>query len=137
MRAYFVILGLVVGAPVLAATGPAEVPPASYSEASYIDSEGCAFVRAEVGGRTTWVARLDASRQPVCGKAPSLASPLKLDNAVPVSYAPLSSATKPTKPAFRPAWDDGRLNPMRGPRSAAGDAAMRSIWTDGVPMNRR
>jgi len=34
---------------------------------------------------------------------------------------------------YRPAWSDGRLNPMRGPRSAAGDAQMAQIWDQGVP----
>ena len=30
-------------------------------------------------------------------------------------------------------WDDGRLNPMRGPRTAAGEEAMNQIWTRTVP----
>ena len=34
---------------------------------------------------------------------------------------------------YRPAWSDGRLNPMRGPRSAAGDAQIAQIWDQGVP----
>ena len=35
---------------------------------------------------------------------------------------------------YKQVWDDGRLNPNRGPRTAEGDAAMRRIWTDTVPM---
>ena len=31
------------------------------------------------------------------------------------------------------AWNDGRLNPFRGPRTAAGDAQMERIWTNTVP----
>jgi hypothetical protein len=37
-------------------------------------------------------------------------------------------------PGYRAVWDDGRLNPHRGPRTAAGDAQMRRLWTDTVPM---
>lgn len=34
---------------------------------------------------------------------------------------------------YRLAWTDGRLNPLRGVGTPAGDAAMRLIWTDDVP----
>jgi hypothetical protein len=135
MRAYLVIFAALIGAPASAA--PAELPPETYSATSYVDSEGCAFARAELGGQVTWVARLDANRQPVCGKTPSLARPLKVEHAVAVSYAPRRTQPKSAAQGFRPAWDDGRLNPHRGPRSAAGDDAMRRIWTDDVPMERR
>jgi hypothetical protein len=50
-------------------------------------------------------------------------------------YAPTGAATRGrVPPGWRPVWDDGRLNPNRGPRSTAGDAAMRRFWTDDVPM---
>ena len=35
---------------------------------------------------------------------------------------------------YRQAWDDGRLNPNRGPRSSTGDQSMYSVWTSDVPM---
>jgi hypothetical protein len=37
---------------------------------------------------------------------------------------------------YKLVWDDGRLNPDRGPRTAEGDAAMRRLWSDSVPMTR-
>lgn len=37
-------------------------------------------------------------------------------------------------PGYKLVWDDGRLNPNRGPRTAEGDVAMRRLWTDSVPM---
>ncbi|MEJ2002986.1 MAG: SPOR domain-containing protein [Maritimibacter sp.] len=38
---------------------------------------------------------------------------------------------------YRAAWNDGRLNPNRGPRSAVGDAQMAAVWdTSQVPMRR-
>jgi hypothetical protein len=39
-------------------------------------------------------------------------------------------------PGYKLVWDDGRLNPNRGPRTAEGDAAMRQLWSDEVPMTR-
>lgn len=39
-------------------------------------------------------------------------------------------------PGYKLVWDDGRLNPNRGPRTPEGDAAMRRLWTDTVPMTR-
>jgi len=44
-----------------------------------------------------------------------------------------SAAPKPMANGFRAAWDDGRLNQQRGPRTAAGDAQMALIWTNTVP----
>ncbi len=34
---------------------------------------------------------------------------------------------------YRMAFEDGRLNPQRGPQTAAGDAQMARIWSDTVP----
>jgi len=34
---------------------------------------------------------------------------------------------------YRPAWTDDRLNPLRGPRTASGDAKMNLLWTQTVP----
>lgn len=36
-------------------------------------------------------------------------------------------------PGYRRVWEDDRLNPNRGPRSAQGDAQMARVWTNTVP----
>lgn len=51
---------------------------------------------------------------------------------VPSSYE--ASNTQSVLPeGYRPAWDDDRLNPMRGVTTPGGTMRMLSVWTDTVP----
>jgi hypothetical protein len=53
---------------------------------------------------------------------------------VTAGKAPGGGAVGGSPRGYRPVWEDGRLNPHRGPRSARGDETMRQVWTDTVPM---
>ncbi|MBM2576951.1 hypothetical protein JQC91_11640 [Jannaschia sp. Os4] len=84
-----------------AQSGPAELPPASFEGAAYVDSRGCVFSRATIGGSTRWVPRTGLNRAPVCGETPTLA-----DAPAPLAAAPLEAA------------GDDALAPPVGPTAA-------------------
>ncbi|UWQ20348.1 hypothetical protein [Jannaschia sp. W003] len=54
---------------------------------------------------------------------------------VPAARTTFSTATPPR--GYRMAWRDGRLNPLRGPRTLQGDLQSQAVWTNGVPRRLR
>ena len=69
-------LALILTAPTLLAGAqaqtPAELPPAGWTAQSYVDSAGCTFHRAELGGAVVWAQRLGPDGVPLCGQPPSV-----------------------------------------------------------------
>lgn len=72
-----VVLSLATMAPSFGAAQsflPAEFPPADFEGNQYVDSNGCAFIRAGISGVTNWVPRMNRAREPLCGFQPTFAS---------------------------------------------------------------
>jgi hypothetical protein len=90
-------------APAQSSGVPAEFPPTSFSGNQYVDSNGCAFIRAGVGGIVTWVPRVDRRRNQLCSfqstfaqvaSAPMVAAPVS-DVAAPIqTVASITTAPK-------------------------------------------
>ncbi|MGS4944187.1 SPOR domain-containing protein [Meridianimarinicoccus sp. RP-17] len=65
-------LALILLAGAAQAQTPAEAPPAGWSAPVYVDSAGCVFHRAELGGDIIWAQRLGPDGAPLCGQPPSV-----------------------------------------------------------------
>lgn len=93
-----VVLSAISGASAQSLAGPAETPPSSFKGTQYVDSRGCVFLRAGIGGRTNWVPRINRGRKPLCNQ-PNAKEVKQALAAEPPAPAPAPRAAKTSSAA--------------------------------------
>lgn len=113
-------------APMIGGTG--------YAVSGYAPSANYAAPTAPMYGGTGYaVSQADYAAQSPYQAVPEAVHVRLPGQPVTTTLAPVIVATKTGPTGYRAAFDDGRLNPFRGPRSAMGDAAQGQVWTNEVP----
>ena len=125
--------GLAFGALARDVVQPAELPPASYAGQQYVDSRGCAFLRAGAAGKTSWIPRVTRDGVPVCGYPPSGNRVAAVGEAGVSKVAPKAAAA-----VAAPTGVTGPLTVAVGTFSvvANADRAARSMADIGLPVLR-
>ena len=92
--ATILVLGLSGLAHAQTSGAPAELPPATFAGNQYVDSNGCAFVRAGIGGTVEWAPRVDANRQQICNLVPTFAPAVEDTPSDETEAAPAGQTTE-------------------------------------------
>ena len=116
---------------------PAQPPPASFAGQQYVDSNGCAFLRAGTPGQTMWIPRINREGKRLCGFPPSgRRVPIAGEQDSTASGAPLAS--KPANSAPSPPVGVGTIIIAVGSFSRPENAARaaRNVANLGLPIVR-
>ncbi len=101
---------------------PAELPPETFKESQYVDSQGCVFIRAGVDGSVSWIPRVSASRKQICGQTPTF-EPVEVKQAA-TGESVVPASTEPVTPSVAEAQvaiptDVAKVHPKPRPVPAA------------------
>lgn len=103
-----VLAVLPVGPAAAEGTGqPAELPSADYAGLQYVDSQGCAFLRAGTEGATLWVPRVTPGGGQVCGYPPSGRPVAVADEAGGAETGAIDAGAGKAAPAGEPVSEAG------------------------------
>jgi len=109
---------------------PAEFPPSSYTASQYVDSQGCVYIRAGIGGNVTWIPRLTRQRKHICGQQASLAAPAPQPAPAPRAEPVEEIVIAPPAPVAEPVAEPeeptrvASLAPIKFPKAVQKPAAV-------------
>ena len=112
---------------------PADFPRSSFNGNQFVDSAGCAFIRAGVGGAVTWVPRVDRCRNQLCSFQPTFAAAAPAPAPGVEAPAPVVAAA-PTPAPARPARNVGA--PIQTVASLRSTPSLVQILTANTPTAR-
>ncbi|MEO0485730.1 MAG: SPOR domain-containing protein [Pseudomonadota bacterium] len=81
---------------------PANFPPEGFAGRSFVDNDGCIYIRAGVDGNTQWVPRVTRNRQIICGQTPTFSgrqAAVTQPRTVPLAPDVVQIAPRPTAQA--------------------------------------